>query len=134
MTPNPVVISTWKQGVAANVEAWEVLKKGGSALDAVEAGAKVTEADPRVINVSYGGLPDESGKVTLDAAIMRPNAQAGAVAFLEHIKHPVSVARRVMEETNHVTLVGEGALQFALNHGFKKENLLSESSRRRWLR
>ncbi len=130
----PLVISTWKHGYAANDAAWEVLANGGSALDAVEAGVKVSEADPKVINVGYGGLPDATGRVTLDAAIMGPDGHAGAVVFLEHIKHPISVARLVMEETEHVILAGEGALSFALEHGFTKENLLTPYARERWLR
>jgi N4-(beta-N-acetylglucosaminyl)-L-asparaginase len=130
----PLVISTWKHGFAANEAAWKVLERGGVALDAVEQGVKVSEADPRVINVGYGGLPDATGCVTLDAAIMGPDGHAGAVVFLEHIKHPISVARLVMEKTEHVILAGEGALAFALEHGFRKEDLLTPYARERWLK
>lgn len=130
----PIVISTWKHGLAANEAAWKVLARGGKALDAVEEGVKVSEADPKVINVGYGGLPDASGRVTLDACIMGPNGHAGAVVFLEHIKHPISVARLVMEKTEHIILAGEGALAFALEHGFQKEDLLTPYARERWLR
>jgi N4-(beta-N-acetylglucosaminyl)-L-asparaginase len=128
----PVVISTWNHGLAANEAAWQVLASGGHALDAVEAGVKVPEADPDVITVGYGGLPDRNGKVTLDACIMDEKGRAGSVAFLEHIKHPVSVARLVMEKTPHVMLVGKGALDFALRNGFKRENLLTSGSKNAW--
>jgi isoaspartyl peptidase/L-asparaginase-like protein (Ntn-hydrolase superfamily) len=128
----PLVLSTWRHGLAANEAAWAVIEKGGRALDAVEAGVKVSEADPEVTSVGYGGLPDRDGHVTLDACIMDEHGNAGSVAFLEHIMHPVSVARLVMEKTAHVMLVGEGALRFALDNGFRKQNLLTESSRKLW--
>ena len=128
----PVVISTWDFGVAANAAAWQVLSKGGRALDAVEAGEKVPEADPKVNSVGYGGLPDRDGRVTLDACIMDENDRCGAVAFLEHIMHPISVARKVMEDTPHVMLVGEGALNFALEKGFQKQNLLTPEAEAAW--
>ncbi len=128
----PIVISTWNFGLQANVEAWKILSQGGKALDAVEAGAKVPEGDPKVTSVGFGGLPDRDGHVTLDACIMDENGRCGSVAFLEHIVHPISVARMVMEKTPHVMLVGEGALQFALANGFKKEKLLTKESERAW--
>ncbi len=128
----PVVISTWNHGIAANEAAWKVLSTNGRALDAVELGVRVTEADPKISSVGYGGLPDRDGRVTLDACIMDENLNGGSVACIEHIKHPISVARLVMEKTPHVMLVGEGALQFALQNGFKKKNLLTESSRKAW--
>jgi isoaspartyl peptidase/L-asparaginase-like protein (Ntn-hydrolase superfamily) len=133
-TGKPVVISTWKHGLAANAAAMEVLRRGGSALDAVETGVRVSEADPNVPSVGYGGIPDRDGHVTLDACIMDSNGNAGAVAFLEGIKHPVSVARLVMEQTPHIMLVGEGAKQFALAHGFPEENLLTDRARQEWLK
>ena len=126
----PVVISTWDHGIPANEAAWKILSGGGTALDAVEAGVMVPEADPNVRTVGYGGYPDREGKVTLDACIMDKDSNCGAVAFLQHIKHPIAVARKVMEETPHVMLVGEGALQFALEKGFKKEDLLTAESER----
>jgi N4-(beta-N-acetylglucosaminyl)-L-asparaginase len=126
------VISTWNFGLQANEEAWKILAKGGRALDAVEAGARVPEGDPKETSVGLGGLPDRDGKVTLDACIMDENGNIGSVAFLEHIVHPVSVARMVMEKTQHVMLVGEGALQFALANGFKKEKLLTKESEQAW--
>ncbi len=129
---NPLVISTWDFGQAANAGAWEVLKNGGRALDAVEAGVKIPEADPKNQSVGLGGRPDRDGRVTLDACIMDENSRCGAVACLEHIVHAVSVARLVMEKTPHVLIAGEGALQLALANGFKKENLLTEKSELEW--
>lgn len=128
----PVVISTWRHGLQANEAAWEILSAGGYSLDAVEAGVRVAEADPGVITVGYGGIPDARGEVTLDACIMNEKGDAGSVAFLQCIKHPVSVARLVMEQTPHVMLVGKGAQQFALANGFTKEKLLTKEMRRRW--
>ncbi|HEX7016598.1 MAG TPA: N(4)-(beta-N-acetylglucosaminyl)-L-asparaginase [Cyclobacteriaceae bacterium] len=128
----PVVISTWNFGMNANREAWKILSTGGRALDAVEAGARYTEADPSVQTVGYGGFPDRDGHVTLDSCIMDEHGNCGSVAVLEHIKHPVSVARMVMEKTPHIMLAGEGALQFALANGFNKENLLTEPSEKAW--
>lgn len=128
----PIVLSTWNFGLDANVEAWKVLSTGGRALDAVEAGARVPEADPKETSVGLGGLPDRDGHVTLDACIMDEKGGCGSVASLEHIVHPISVARKVMEKTPHVMLVGEGALQFALANGFKKEKLLTKESEKAW--
>ena len=128
----PIVISTWDFGVAANQAAWKVLQAGGPALDAVEQGVWVPEADPKNQTVGYGGLPDRDGRVTLDACIMDEKGNCGSVAGLEFIKHPISVARQVMEKTPHVMLVGDGALQFALENGFKKENLLTKESEKAW--
>lgn len=128
----PVVISTWDFGVAANKAAWEVLRANGRALDAVERGVKVAEADLGNPTVGKGGYPDRDGHVTLDACIMDDQGNCGSVAALEHIAHPISVARLVMEKTPHVMLVGEGALQFALEQGFEKENLLIPSSEAAW--
>lgn len=128
----PVVIATWGPNLKANAAAWEILSKGGYALDAVEAGVWVPEADPMDTSVGYGGFPDRDGHVTLDACIMNEHGMAGSVSYLEHIMHPISVARRVMEKTPHVMLVGDGALQFALKEGFKKENLLTEVAKKAW--
>ncbi len=128
----PIVISTWNFGIAANAAAWKVLSTGGRALDAVEAGAKIPEGDPKETSVGLGGLPDRDGKVTLDACIMDEEGNCGSVAFLQHIVHPISVARLVMEKTPHVMLVGDGALQFALNNGFEKKKLLTKESERAW--
>lgn len=128
----PIVISTWDFGKAANAAAWEILKTNGRALDAVEAGVKVPEADPENQSVGYGGLPDRDGRVTLDACIMDEQYNCGSVMCLEHIVHAISVARKVMEKTPHVVLAGDGALQFALEQGFKKENLLTPKSEKDW--
>lgn len=128
----PIVISTWDHGIPANEAAWKILKNNGRALDAVEQGVRVPEADPKVTSVGYGGFPDRDGRVTLDASIMDEYGNCGSVAFLENIMHPISVARMVMEKTPHVMIVGEGAYKFAVDNGFKKENLLTEESRQRW--
>ena len=129
--PSPIVVSTWNQP-KAHAAAQAVLDRGGRALDIVEAGVRVPEADPNDTSVGYGGLPDRDGRVTLDACIMDEKGNAGSVTFLEHIMHPISVARAVMEKTPHVMLSGEGALRFALEQGFKKENLLTKSSEAAW--
>lgn len=124
----PIVISTWDAGLAANKAAWTVLSNKGKALDAVERGVMVTEESLNCC-VGLGANPDRDGFVTLDACIMDESFNCGAVAFLERIKHPVSVARRVMEKTPHVMLVGEGAQQFALAEGFALEpQTLSKSA------
>ncbi len=128
----PLVLSTWAPNVKANKAAWAILSSGGTALDAVEAGVMVPEADPTDNSVGYGGLPDRDGRVTLDSCIMDQFGNCGAVMALEFIKHPIKVARLVMEQTPHVQLVGEGALQFALEKGFKKEKLLTPESERAW--
>lgn len=128
----PLVVSTWSHGVPANNAAWPVLAAGGRALDAVEAGVRVPEADPEVMSVGYGGRPDREGHVTLDACIMDERGQAGSVAFLEGIMHPISVARKVMELTPHVMLVGEGARRFAVAQGFPEQDLLTDKARAEW--
>ena len=128
----PMIISTWSHGLDANKAAWEVLMQNGKALDAVEKGVRVTELDPDVSSVGVGSNPDRDGNITLDASIMDELGNGGSVAFLQHIKTPISVARQVMEKTPHVMLAGEGALQFALENGFKKEDLHTDSSRQRW--
>lgn len=129
---SPIVISTWNFGLDANRAAWNVLSAGGRALDAIEQGARVTESDPTNQTVGGGGLPDRDGFVTLDACIMDEFGNCGSVAAMEHIDHPISVARLVMEKTPHVMLVGEGALQFALQHGFEKKKLLTPQSEKAW--
>ncbi|MBK9734129.1 MAG: N(4)-(beta-N-acetylglucosaminyl)-L-asparaginase [Saprospiraceae bacterium] len=116
----PIVVSTWDSGLEVNKVAWEILGKGGKAIDAVEKGANSIENQINCC-VGLGGNPDRDGYVTLDACIMDENHNCGSVAFLEQIKHPISVARKVMEKTPHVMLVGEGALQFAMENGFVQE-------------
>lgn len=128
----PIVISTWNHGIEANKASWDILSEGGSALDAVEMGVRVTESDPNNSSVGLGGLPDREGKVTLDACIMNHENNCGAVAFLQDIENPISVARKVMEDTQHVMLVGKGAKQFALEKGFEETNLLTEKSKEAW--
>ncbi|WP_115001400.1 N(4)-(beta-N-acetylglucosaminyl)-L-asparaginase [Xanthomonas campestris] len=128
----PRVISTWDFGIAANQAAWDILKAGGKALDAVEAGVRVPEADASNPTVGLGGYPDRDGRVTLDACIMDHLGNCGAVASLEDVVHAISVARAVMEKTPHVMLVGDGARQFALEQGFPKTKLLTPSSEAAW--
>jgi N4-(beta-N-acetylglucosaminyl)-L-asparaginase len=128
----PISIATWNHGIQANEVAWEILKNNGTALDAVEQGVKIVEADPKITSVGIGGTPDRDGHVTLDACIMNEKSDAGAVCFLENIVHPISVARKVMEETPHVMLAGAGALQFAKAQGFEEVNLLTPESEKAW--
>src|SRR5688500_11464833 len=132
-----IVIATWDAGLEANRAAWKILGAGGRALDAVEQGVMVTEASQNCC-VGLGANPDRDGFVTLDACIMDEFYNCGSVAFLERIKHPISVARRVMEKTPHVMLVGSGAQQFAIAEGFPlEEQSLSpeaEKSYREWLK
>jgi N4-(beta-N-acetylglucosaminyl)-L-asparaginase len=124
---------TWGEKVLQ--PGWDVFKASGDLLDAVEASANVTELDPEDQSVGYGGQPNEDGVVQLDASIMYgPTHNCGSVAALENIKTPSSVARLVMERTDHIYLVGEGAKKFAIMHGFKEENLLTEKSRIDWLK
>lgn len=131
----PVVISTWPFGKPANERALEVLQGGGSGLDAVEKGIGVTEGDPNNSSVGLGGIPNSEGVVQLDACIMSgPGHSAGSVAALEGIRHPISVARRVMETTPHVMLVGDGALAFARQHGFEEGPKVSPRQERAWRR
>lgn len=129
-----LVVSTWWFGEAANGAAWEVLRAGDAhPLDAVEAGVRVPEADPAVNSVGYGGLPNAEGVVELDASVMRGDSLGcGAVAALRNILHPISVARRVMERTPHVLLVGEGALEFARAQGFSEQDMLAPAARAAW--
>ncbi len=118
--------------MAANAAAWDILSNNGTALDAVEVGVRVTESDPNNSSVGLGGLPDREGIVTLDACIMDHENNCGAVAFLQDIENPISVARKVMEDTQHVLLVGEGAKQFALEKGFVETNLLTDNAIKKW--
>ena len=129
---NPLILSTWSHGIPANDAAWDILENNGSPMDAAEAGARVPEADPTITSVGFGGFPDEQGNVTLDSCVMDHTGNCGSVAFLQNIMHPVSVARKVMEETKHVMIVGEGARQFAISQGFKEIDLLTDESRISW--
>lgn len=126
-----MVIATWnvKESTA---EAWQVLQKGKSALDAIEKGCLVEEANAEGQSVGLGGLPDRDGNVTLDACIMNKDGDYGAVVYLQNILHPISVARKVMEDTPHVILAGKGAEQFAISEGFEPVDLLTEKSKKDW--
>ncbi|MDV3455647.1 N(4)-(beta-N-acetylglucosaminyl)-L-asparaginase [Sphingomonas sp. HF-S4] len=131
------IVSTWDFGKAANAAALARLNAGGTVLDAVEAGARVPEADPTNHSVGYGGYPDRDGHVTLDAILMDEDGRVGAVAALEDVVHAISVARLVMEKTPHTLLVGEGATRFALQQGMQRTKLLTpeaEKAWREWLR
>lgn len=128
----PIVLSTWIHGLEANRAAWEVLAKGGKALDAVEKGVRITEADLANRSVGIGGRPDRDGHVTLDACIMDEKSRCGAVAFMEGIAHPISVARAIMETTQHVMLVGEGAEKFASENGFEKAKMPITEVKKDW--
>ena len=130
----PLIISTWPFGEAANKKAMEIIESGGSSLDAVEKGVNVTENDKENTSVGIGGLPNSEGIVQLDACIMHgPGHKAGSVMGIEKIRNPISVARKVMEHTPHVQLVGKGAQEFAVSQGFKEEDLLTEKSKLKWL-
>lgn len=133
----PIVVSTWDSGMPVNAEAWKILKEGGKSLDAVEAGARYIEDEINCC-VGLGGYPDRDGIVTLDACIMDENANCGAVAAVERIKHPVSLARKVMEKTPHVLLAGAGAQQFARENGFALEPAIlskdAENAYQQWLK
>jgi len=126
------VVSTWDFGVGANQAAWKVLQNGGNALDAVEQGARWAETDLCNSTVGRCGYPDRDGIVSLDASIMDGDGRCGAVAALEEIDHPISVARKVMEHTPHVLLVGQGAQQFAVEQGFQRQQLLTPEARQAW--
>ncbi len=129
----PLFVSTWPFGKDANDRSLEVFEGGGSILDAVEMGIHVPEADASNASVGLGGIPNAEGVVQLDACIMDGEGQrAGSVAGIKDILHPISVARRVMDDTKHVMLVGEGARQFALSQGFEEVNLLTEDQRQKW--
>ena len=127
-----LIVSTWDFGAAANAAAYAQWKKTDSLLDAVEAGARIPEADPENHSVGFGGYPDRDGHVTLDAILMDDRGNVGAVAALEDFMHPISVARRVMEKTPHTFLVGEGARQFAIEQGFEAARLLTPSAEAAW--
>lgn len=117
----PLILSTWNHGLPANEKAWMVLSQTGNILDAVEEGVKVTEADLSSRSVGLNGHPDREGIVTLDASIMNKDGECGSVSFVRQIKHPITLARKVMENTPHVMLAGEGAKQFAISEGFTLE-------------
>jgi isoaspartyl peptidase/L-asparaginase-like protein (Ntn-hydrolase superfamily) len=121
----PVVIATWPFGLPASEVAWKALGGGAGPLDAVVAGVSHCEDDSSVDSVGYGGLPDASGEVTLDASVVDESGRCGAVACLRRVRHAAQVARAVMDRTPHVLLVGEAATAFAVSQGFQESNLLS---------
>ena len=127
----PVIIATWDVK-GATAAAWQSLEKGNSALQAVIDGCAIEEANADGQSVGIGGLPDRDGRVTLDACVMNEMGDYGAVLCMENIKHPIAVAKMVMEDTPHVILAGVGAEQFAVSQGFKRENLLTEASKSGW--
>ena len=130
----PIVISS-ANGLAASAKAMQMIQSGADALDAVIAGVNIVEDDPNDQSVGYGGLPNEDGVVELDASVMHgPTGRGGAVAAMQNIKNPSKVAKLVMERSDHVLLVGPGALRFAKAHGFKEEDLLTDASREAWLK
>jgi N4-(beta-N-acetylglucosaminyl)-L-asparaginase len=128
----PISLSTWKHGFQPNRITYDAIQNGKSALDAVELGARYCEADLNCMSVGRGGLPDAVGEVTLDASIMDDEGNCGAVAFVRNYEHVASIARRVMEKTPHVMLVGEGAERFAETEGFLKTDLLTEKAKALW--
>ena len=130
---NIKAISTWNAGIEANKAALIELKNNGSALNAIEKGLNITESDASNSSVGLGGMPDENGLVTLDACIMDHEYNCGSVSFLQNIEHPISVARKVMENTPHVMLSGKGAYDFAIKNGFQHTNLLTNESHKKWL-
>jgi N4-(beta-N-acetylglucosaminyl)-L-asparaginase len=129
----PLILSTWSFGRAANNAAWPYLvDHSKSSLDAVEQACRHCEADPKNMTVGYGAYPDRGGQISLDASIMLSPAWCGAVAYVRRFMHPITIARLVMEHTEHVMLAGEGAEQFALRHGLEPSELLSDASREAW--
>ena len=132
-SPKNIVISS-ANGLRACARAMEILSSGGDTLDAVIAGVNVNEEDPEDTSVGYGGLPNEEGVVELDSSVMHgPTRRCGSVAAIRNIKTPSKVAKLVMEHTDHIMLVGDGALQFAKAMGFHEDNLLTEKSRMAWI-
>ena len=130
----PLAIAS-ANGLPATQKAIDLMRQGADTLDAAIAGVNIVEEDPNDHSVGYGGLPNEDGVVELDSCVMHgPSAGAGAVAALRNIKTPSRVARTVMQRTDHVLLVGEGALRFARAHGFEETQLLTDEARRIWLK
>lgn len=126
------MVSTWNHGMLANDEGFAALRSGGNALDMIEAGARLVEADAEGLSVGIGGLPDRDGNVTLDACIMDHTQNAGSVCFVQGVAHPITLARSVMENTPHVMLAGAGAEQYARELGMEKTDLLTEKARLAW--
>ncbi len=136
-TTKPIIISTWNHGAMANEVGFKLLMENAEAIDAVQQGVMVVESDPKVRTVGVGGYPDRDGVVTLDACLMKGDCSCGSVAFLQDIENPIAVARKVMDETPHIMLVGAGAKKFALENGFEEKELLTEASKtdyKNWLK
>lgn len=131
-TGEAVMVSTWNHGMLANDAGFEALNATGQALDMIEAGARLVEADAEGLSVGIGGLPDRDGHVTLDACIMDHTQNAGSVCFVQDVAHPITLARNVMEDTPHVMLAGAGAEQYARELGMPKTELLTEQARKAW--
>lgn len=136
-TTAPIAISTWNFGLQTNAAGWKILMDKGRALDAIESGIHVAEDDLFSTSVGLAGYPDREGHTTLDACIMDEKYNCGSVVFLEKIKHPISVARKIMETTPHIILAGEGAQKWALQNGFELDdykNPESEKAYQEWLK
>ncbi|MBC23005.1 MAG: hypothetical protein CMJ32_03695 [Phycisphaerae bacterium] len=130
--PTPIIISTWSFGQKSNDQVWPDLASGGSSLDAVVKACAIADADEQIDSVGRGGMPDASGRMSLDGCIMQAPDRCGSAAAVRHHLHPVEVARLVMEHTEHVMLVGEDADVFADQHGLQREELLTEKARQAW--
>ena len=130
--PEPILLSTWPFGLPANAAGFPFAQKPNGILDALEHTCIHAELDPAVDSVGIGGLPDASGTVSLDGAVMLSPARSAGVACIRKYPHPVSIARRVMEKTPHKLLVGDGAELFAAQQGFKTANLLTEAAGKKW--
>ena len=126
------MLSTWNHGMECNAAGFLALQDGGQAMDMVEAGARMVESDATGLSVGLGGLPDRDGHVTLDACCMDHTGNAGSVCFVQGVLHPLSLARKVMEDTPHVMLAGAGAEQYARELGIDETELLTDQSRRAW--
>lgn len=131
-TGSATMVSTWNHGMPANEAGFETLANGGTALDMIEAGARIVEADSTGQSVGLGGLPDRDGFVTLDACIMDHMQNAGSVCFVQNVAHPLSLARKVMENTPHVMLAGAGAEQYARELNMPNSRLLTGASKKAW--
>jgi N4-(beta-N-acetylglucosaminyl)-L-asparaginase len=131
-TIKPIAIATWSPNAAATLKAYETMASGGYALDAVEQGIHIPEADPLDTSVGYGGFPDETGEVALDACIMNESGNFGSVMAIKGILHPISVAKRMLDHSTHVYLVGDGALEFAKEQGYQTQELLTEVAKEAW--
>lgn len=129
---SPILLSTWSFGLRGHEAAWPDLQAGGEAIDAVIAAATTIEADPEIDSVGFGGLPDRDGQVTLDACVMKSPASCGSVCGLRRHLHAARIARRIMEDTEHVMLAGEAADAFADSVGEPEADLLAPEAKAAW--